>query len=183
MHRYEESIVTLADSRSKLHWEKVSLLVSSSPSFHVYNHLLKRIWLFLNLATTDWRQKKVRVFIDIWLGCINLATGFACKVFLCFSVFYGLGPHHSAMYHHILVHVTIPHISNRTECYLLQRWHISQSYIYAFLDIHELFNTFVLLVCYQFWLHGNKALLEKFEEFFRKVVEFCTFRGEIVQKF
>ena len=64
MDRYEKAIVALSDGRAHVH-VRAALASLTTSLFHVYNHLLERIGLLLDLPSADWWQKKARVLIDV----------------------------------------------------------------------------------------------------------------------
>ena len=109
MDRNEPFVIALSDCRPCIHLTHIA-----TPSlFHIDDHLLERIRLFLDLTTADGREQEPRVFIYVRLGCVYFATGLAGEVFLRFAILHGLGPHDSAVDDHVFVNVAIPHVSDR----------------------------------------------------------------------
>ena len=183
MNWNKETIVALPNRRTHVHHAFGPFRLSATALFHFDNHLLERIWFFFHLPSTDRRQEESWVLIYIWLGCIDLAARFTGKVFLCLSILDCLSAHYCAVDDHVFVDVALTHVSDWAQSDFLERWYVSQSNINSFFDLHELFNTLILLIGNELWLNSYEALLEKLQELLWEIVELGALMWEVVQEF
>ena len=112
MDGHKPLVVTLPDRWPHAHHPIGTLLLPTPPFLHVDDHLLERIGFLFDLASANGWQQEPRILVDVRLSSVNLAARLACKVFLRLSILHSLRAHHSSMNDHVLVDVTLAHVSD-----------------------------------------------------------------------